>query len=178
MLFSPHFRASRLAYNRAEVPLILLSRWLGPPLPYTLGIVLHHLVNPIRGDRALHRPARVVLHRPEERSSQLQPMPRGFQVVGDELHRPGMQRQVAELPAFAMHPQVQHPAPRVDIPHFERAELLPPQSVVEPHREAIAPRPSGCATGHPSPPRTLGLAATDSLRRGRPALGSPPPADS
>jgi hypothetical protein len=35
---------------------------------------------------------------------------------------------------------------------------------------SIAPRPSGCATGHPSPPRTLGLAATDSFRRDRPAL--------
>jgi hypothetical protein len=34
----------------------------------------------------------------------------------------------------------------------------------------IAPRPSGCATGHPSPPRTLGLAATDSFCRDRPAL--------
>jgi hypothetical protein len=33
-----------------------------------------------------------------------------------------------------------------------------------------APRPSGCATGHPSPPRTLGLAATDSFRRDRPTL--------
>jgi hypothetical protein len=32
---------------------------------------------------------------------------------------------------------------------------------------SIAPRPSGCATGHPSPPRTLGLAATDSFRRDR-----------
>jgi hypothetical protein len=37
MLFSPHFLASRLAYNRAEAPLILLSRWLGPPLRHSGG---------------------------------------------------------------------------------------------------------------------------------------------
>jgi hypothetical protein len=35
---------------------------------------------------------------------------------------------------------------------------------------AIAPRPSGCATGHPSPPGALGLAAIDSFCRDRPAL--------
>jgi hypothetical protein len=34
----------------------------------------------------------------------------------------------------------------------------------------IAPRPSGCATGHPSPPGALGLAASDSFCRDRPAL--------
>jgi hypothetical protein len=32
----------------------------------------------------------------------------------------------------------------------------------------IAPRPSGCATGHPSPPGALGLAAIDSFCRDRP----------
>src|SRR5688500_14599526 len=36
----------------------------------------------------------------------------------------------------------------------------------------IAPRPSGCATGHPSPPGALGLAASDSFCRDRPALRS------
>jgi hypothetical protein len=35
---------------------------------------------------------------------------------------------------------------------------------------SIAPRPSGCATGHPSPPGALGLAAIDSFCRDRPAL--------
>jgi hypothetical protein len=37
-------------------------------------------------------------------------------------------------------------------------------------KESIAPRPSGCATGHPSPPGALGLAASDSFCRDRPAL--------
>jgi hypothetical protein len=37
-------------------------------------------------------------------------------------------------------------------------------------KRSIAPRPSGCATGHPSPPRTLGLAASGSFCRDRPAL--------
>jgi hypothetical protein len=36
--------------------------------------------------------------------------------------------------------------------------------------KSIAPRPSGCATGHPSPPGALGLAAIDSFCRDRPAL--------
>ncbi len=53
-------------------------------------------------------------------------MPRGLEVVGDELRRPGMQGQVAELPAFVVHTQVQYPAPLVDIPRFERADLLAP----------------------------------------------------
>jgi hypothetical protein len=34
-----------------------------------------------------------------------------------------------------MHSQVQHPVPLVDVPDFQRAELLAPQSVVEQHRE-------------------------------------------
>ena len=34
----------------------------------------------------------------------------------------------------------------------------------------FAPRPSVCATGHPSHSRTLGLAASDSFCRDRPAL--------
>jgi hypothetical protein len=38
--------------------------------------VLHHLVDPVRGDRSLHRTARVVLHRPEERCGGLTPVPR------------------------------------------------------------------------------------------------------
>jgi LPS O-antigen subunit length determinant protein (WzzB/FepE family) len=62
-------------------------------------------------------------------------VPRDFQVVGDELRRPRVQGQVAELPAFAMHPQVQHPAPLVDVANFQRAELLASQSMVEQHRE-------------------------------------------
>ncbi len=36
--------------------------------------------------------------------------------------------------------------------------------------ETFAPRPSVCATGHPSHSRTLGLAASDSFCRDRPAL--------
>ena len=36
--------------------------------------------------------------------------------------------------------------------------------------EPFAPRPSVCATGHPSHSRTLGLAASDSFCRDRPAL--------
>jgi hypothetical protein len=43
--------------------------------------------------------------------------------------------QVAELPVFAVHTRVQYPAPLADVPHFERADLLAPQSVVEEHRE-------------------------------------------
>ena len=87
-------------------------------------------------------------------------MPRGLEVVGDELRRPGMQGQVAHLPAFAVHPQVQHPAPRVDVPNFERAQLLAPQSVVEQHREdgaiplallVSAPGASSRARACPSP---------------------------
>ena len=35
---------------------------------------------------------------------------------------------------------------------------------------SFAPRPSVCATGHPSHSRTLGLAASDSFCRDRPAL--------
>jgi hypothetical protein len=77
----------------------------------------------------------VLFFRPEERGGRLAPVPRGLEVVGDELRCPRMQGQVAHLAAFAMHPQVQHPAPRVDVFDLERTEFLAPQSMVEQHRE-------------------------------------------
>ena len=46
-----------------------------------------------------------------------------------------VQGQVAELLAFAVHPQVQYPTPLVDVANFQHAKLLAPQSVVEQHRE-------------------------------------------
>jgi integrase len=59
-----------------------------PSRDATLRVVLHHLVDPVRGDRSLHRPARVVLHRPEERSPRLTPMPRevGVNIEGFGAH--------------------------------------------------------------------------------------------
>jgi hypothetical protein len=75
--------------------------------PHTCRVVLHHPVSPVRSDRSLHRPARVVLHRPEERAGEV----------------------------LAVHPQVQYPAPLVDVSRFQRTELLAPQSVVEQHRK-------------------------------------------
>jgi len=46
-----------------------------------------------------------------------------------------MQGQVAHLAAFIVHSQVRHPAPWVDVPNFERGELLASQSVVQQHRK-------------------------------------------
>jgi hypothetical protein len=51
----------------------------------------------------VHCPARVVLHRPEERAAEVLAVPRASRLVGDELCRPGMQWQVAELSALAVH---------------------------------------------------------------------------
>jgi hypothetical protein len=71
-----------------------------------------------------------------------------------------MQRAGPHLTAFAVHPQVQHPAPGVDVPNLERAQLLPPQSVVEQHREdgaipltllCLGPRTFNNARAWPSP---------------------------
>ena len=62
--------------------------------PHTLRVVLHHLVDPVRGHRPLHCPARVVLHRPEEGAAEVLAVSHGFEVVGDELRRPGMRGQV------------------------------------------------------------------------------------
>jgi hypothetical protein len=89
-----------------------------------------------------------------------------------------MQRAGPHLTAFAVHPQVQHPAPGVDVPNLERAQLLPPQSVVEQHREdgaipltllCLGPRTFNNARAWPSPK----AAFCDGIQRASVALGLP-----
>ena len=129
--------------KRALVAAVARSECAPNPLDvhaHTRRIVLHHLVDPVRGDRSLHRSARVVLPRAEERFSRLPAMPRGFEVVCDELRCPRMQGQVTHLATLAMHPQVQHPLHRV-VGHRIRIT-----EVVKERGEHQEPAPDGCPT--------------------------------
>ena len=70
-------------------------------------------------------------------------------------------------------PRRGHPG-RVDVRAVEgRAHGSLPVGVRRRGAFPFAPRPSVCATGHPSHSRTLGLAASDSFCRDRPASGTP-----
>jgi hypothetical protein len=86
--------ASRLKSNSSHATQVSRFEWV---LLRGMGSMVNHSCNPNCGVRLnesggpdlvlSHRPARVVLHRPEERGGRLTPVPRGLEVGSKEWER-------------------------------------------------------------------------------------------
>src|SRR6185437_3237654 len=121
------------------------------------------------------RASAVVADRTEESGRFVAGVAGGLQILAEQLLSARVQRNVAHLAAFAMHPQVRHAAARMDILHGKPRELLAPQAVIEQQGEkgAVALRLEVLALGELHEMPRLGIAQRRRLALVAFDLGAP-----
>jgi hypothetical protein len=88
-------------------------------------------IHPVRGHRLIEFTVDGVAYQPEEGRGGVISVPQHLNILGYHLRCSRMKRKVLRLAALAMHAHVQHPSSLRYIPHFERAEFLAAEPMIE-----------------------------------------------